>query len=50
MSEWQMPAYAISMSTSFGPRSRRSIVLRTNGSAGDGAAMAETVRMAALRT
>ena len=31
MSEWQMPAYLISISTSCGPRSRRSIVIGTNG-------------------
>ncbi len=31
MSEWQMPAKAILMRTSFGPRSRRSIVVFSKG-------------------
>src|SRR5665647_3228983 len=31
MSEWQMPAYLISMRTSCGPRSRRSMVVGASG-------------------
>ena len=34
MSEWQMPAKAMSMSTSVGPGSRRSIVVAWNPSVG----------------
>src|SRR3546814_681263 len=45
MSEWQTPAYAMSMSTSRGPRSRRFTVVRTSGSVADGAAYAATVSM-----
>ena len=38
MSEWQMPAYSISMRTSFGPTSRRSMVVGARGRPAAGAA------------
>ena len=38
MSEWQMPAYWISMRTSFGPTSRRSMVVGARGWPAAGAA------------
>src|SRR4051812_39074917 len=43
MSEWQIPAYAISIRTSFGPTSRRSIVVFSNGALAAGVAYAVTV-------
>ena len=38
MSEWQMPAYSISMRTSLGPTSRRSMVVGASGWPAEGAA------------
>ena len=38
MSEWQMPAYLISISTSWGPTSRRSMVVGMRSPSADGAA------------
>ena len=38
MSEWQMPAKAILIRTSFGPRSRRSIVVFSKGALAAGVA------------
>ena len=38
MSEWQMPAYWISMRTSLAPTSRRSMVVGASGSPAAGAA------------
>src|SRR4051794_31302141 len=42
MSEWQMPAYSIRISTSLAPTSRRSIVVGASGSPAEGAAYAFT--------
>jgi hypothetical protein len=38
MSEWQMPAKAISIRTSCSPTSRRSIVIGSSGASAEGAA------------
>ena len=38
MSEWQMPAYSIAISTSWAPTSRRSMVVGASGSPAEGAA------------
>jgi hypothetical protein len=38
MSEWQMPEYLMSMRTSRGPTSRRSMVVGASGSVADCAA------------
>lgn len=38
MSEWQIPEYLMSMSTSFGPTGRRSMVVRSSGALAAGAA------------
>src|SRR5690349_14621905 len=48
MSEWQMPAYLMSIRTSCGPTSRRSIVVGASGSVADGAAYAFTVVVTVL--
>src|SRR3954469_8975436 len=43
MSEWQMPAYLISIRTSFGPTSRRWIVVFSKGALAPGVAYAVAV-------
>src|SRR3954471_17249639 len=43
MSEWQMPANLMSKATSWGPTSRRSMVVLVSGAVADVAAIAETV-------
>src|ERR1700758_4955350 len=45
MSEWQIPAYLMSIATSCGPGSRRSMVVLVNGSVADVAAYAAAVLM-----
>ena len=45
MSEWQIPANLMSMTTSCGPGSRRSMVVLVSGAVAEVAAYAETVLM-----